>query len=239
VPTARQHASRTRRGSSSRLVAAIPSADPRLERGSDDDPFAVREGVNSEPDRQFSAPTSSVWRTADRAGGGKDGKVVEKRGGNGAQTVRAFQASKPLQQAKSLATGCGRLPPKSHGKEGVDGSSPSEGSTKDPHHEAFCVGSICRFANVGQVWGPLWRLQVETPRATASPAAEHYRRPPTARRGGIVSGALEARFAGSFRTGSAFTDANRAVGSDRAGRRARDNRRRPHSLAPEFDLRSL
>jgi hypothetical protein len=70
-------------------------------------PSRLREGVNGEPDRQqFSAPTSSVQRTADRAGGGKVGKVVEKGGGNGAQTVQAFQAPKPLQQAKSLATGC-------------------------------------------------------------------------------------------------------------------------------------
>jgi hypothetical protein len=150
---------RTRRGSSSRLVAAIPSADPRLERGSDDDPFAVREGVNGEPDRQFSAPTSSVRRTADRAGGGKDGKVVEKRGGNGAQTVRAFQAPKPPQQAKSLATGCDRLPPKSHGKKGVDGSRPSEGSAKAPHVGAFSFRSTCSTSIVRWVWSRLWSFR--------------------------------------------------------------------------------
>src|SRR5437660_11482417 len=27
----------------------------------------------------------------------------------------------------------------------------------------FCVGSICRSSNVGQVWSPLWSLQVENP----------------------------------------------------------------------------
>jgi hypothetical protein len=37
----------------------------------------------------------------------KDGNVVEKRGGNGAQTFKHFQAPKPPQQAKSL---CHRLP---------------------------------------------------------------------------------------------------------------------------------
>jgi hypothetical protein len=48
-----------------------------------------------------------------------------------------------------------------------------------------------------------------------------------------------ARFGGILRTGSAFTDAKWSVGSDRAGRRARDNWRRRHSLAPPFDFRSL
>jgi hypothetical protein len=103
--TARQ----TGRGSSSRLVAATPSADrTRPERASDDDPFAVREGVNGERDRQFSG--ADVVSAANRGPrcGGKDGKVVEKRGGNGAQTVRSFQAPKPPQQAESL---CHRLPP--------------------------------------------------------------------------------------------------------------------------------
>jgi hypothetical protein len=35
-----------------------------------------------------------------------------------------------LQQAKTVATGCDRLPIGAHGKEGVDGSSPSEGLPK-------------------------------------------------------------------------------------------------------------
>src|SRR5207247_2313656 len=37
------------------------------------------------------------------------------------------QRQKRLKQAKTLAVGCHRLPPGAHGKEGVDGSSPSEG----------------------------------------------------------------------------------------------------------------
>jgi len=37
-----------------------------------------------------------------------------------------------------------------HGKEGVDGSSPSEGSAKAPHNGAFCFGS--RFAG-SRTWG--------------------------------------------------------------------------------------
>jgi hypothetical protein len=36
---------------------------------------------------------------------------------------------KRLRQAKTVATACDRLPPGPQGKEGVDGSSPSEGLT--------------------------------------------------------------------------------------------------------------
>jgi len=36
-------------------------------------------------------------------------------------------AQKPRKQAKTVAVGCDRLPETSDGKEGVDGSSPSEG----------------------------------------------------------------------------------------------------------------
>jgi hypothetical protein len=35
-----------------------------------------------------------------------------------------------LNEAKTVGTGCDRLPIGAHGKEGVDGSSPSEGSAK-------------------------------------------------------------------------------------------------------------
>jgi hypothetical protein len=37
------------------------------------------------------------------------------------------QAREPRNQAKTVAVDCGRAPEKFHGKEGVDGSSPSEG----------------------------------------------------------------------------------------------------------------
>ena len=36
----------------------------------------------------------------------------------------------PQKHAKAVAVGCDRLPFRSHGKEGVDGSSPPEGSAK-------------------------------------------------------------------------------------------------------------
>jgi hypothetical protein len=40
------------------------------------------------------------------------------------------QAQKRRRQAKTVAAGCYRLPRGAHGKEGVGGSSPSEGSAK-------------------------------------------------------------------------------------------------------------
>jgi hypothetical protein len=43
----------------------------------------------------------------------------------------------PRKQAKTVANGCHRSPETFHGKEGVDGSSPEEGSAKAPHTGAF------------------------------------------------------------------------------------------------------
>ena len=55
------------------------------------------------------------------------------RGGNWSQMGRP---RKRLKQAKAVAVGCHRLPEMFHGKEGVDGSSPSEGFS-------FCLLSGC------------------------------------------------------------------------------------------------
>jgi hypothetical protein len=55
--------------------------------------------------------------------------------------------NKPQKQAKSVAPGCHRLPANFHGKEGVDGSSPSEGSAKTPHTGVFQFFISGRFAD--------------------------------------------------------------------------------------------
>ena len=55
-------------------------------------------------------------------------------GGNQGQIGRPL---KPQKQAKSVATGCHRLPEKFHGKEGVSGSSPEEGFQKTPEVGGF------------------------------------------------------------------------------------------------------
>src|SRR5437667_7241458 len=58
------------------------------------------------------------------------------------------------------------------GKEGVDGSSPSEGSAKAPHVGAFVFRSTCSSSIVQWVWSRLWSFQVQKlPRAGVS--AEH------------------------------------------------------------------
>jgi hypothetical protein len=68
-----------------------------------------------------------------------DGTVMEQRGRNRWQTFGAPPGRKWLDLGRTVATGCHRLPFGSHGKEGVDGSSPSEGSAKSPAQRRFLV----------------------------------------------------------------------------------------------------
>ena len=51
--------------------------------------------------------------------------------------------------------------PNLHGKEGVDGSSPSEGSAKTPETGAFSFRSTCSESNVLWVSTRLWSFQVQ------------------------------------------------------------------------------
>src|SRR6266540_3751118 len=57
-------------------------------------------------------------------------------GGNQRQNAQGRKAQK---QAKTVATGCHRLRETFHGKEGVDGSSPSEGLGKVPANRNLSV----------------------------------------------------------------------------------------------------
>jgi hypothetical protein len=77
-------------------------------------------------------------------------------GGNQWQMDRDTQ---PLKQAKTVAVGCDRLPESFHGKEGVDGSSPSEGSAKAPL-SGFPFGSTCTRRRMRRVWSRLWSSQI-------------------------------------------------------------------------------
>ena len=47
-----------------------------------------------------------------------------------------------------------------HGKEGVDGSSPSEGSAKAPQIRAVSFGLTCTSSRMRWVWSRLWSFQV-------------------------------------------------------------------------------
>ncbi len=59
-------------------------------------------------------------------------------------------------KAQTVAVGCDRLPRGVHGKEGVDGSSPSEGSAKAPHAGLFLSAAFARSpacARYGALYG--------------------------------------------------------------------------------------
>ena len=56
---------------------------------------------------------------------------MEPRGCNPWQSVANQTGAETGKQAKTVAVGCDLLPETFHGKEGVDGSSPSEGFEKD------------------------------------------------------------------------------------------------------------
>jgi hypothetical protein len=52
---------------------------------------------------------------------------MEQSGRNRWQPLANPQASQTAYSTETVSTGCHPLPPHLHGKEGVDGSSPSEG----------------------------------------------------------------------------------------------------------------
>ena len=93
------------------------------------------------------------------------GAFMEPRGCNWWQSVANRQAREPAKTSKNRCRG---LPPVAwtfHGKEGVDGSSPSEGSAKGPQRRLF-LRLTCAFTTVRWVWSPLmepsgheWRRQ--------------------------------------------------------------------------------
>src|SRR5829696_3192195 len=60
-------------------------------------------------------------------------------------------------QAKTVAVGCDPLPESFHGKEGVDGSSPSEGSAKAPQNGVLCNPSRPTLPPLARVWKAFWK----------------------------------------------------------------------------------
>ena len=77
---------------------------------------------------------------------------MEQLWNRGVQTVASVsnrgRAENGLDLTLTLATGCHLLPFGFHGKEGVDGSSPSEGSAKVPQSGAFFLPSVCGASNL-------------------------------------------------------------------------------------------
>jgi hypothetical protein len=108
----------------------------------------AKEGVNGEGGRQFLG--ADVVSAANR--GPRFGGRMERLWKNeGAMRRKRFDRFKPRNRFNKpdlFATGWHRLPPKSHGKKGVDGSSPSEGFAKGAANRAVAFASSCKSSNV-------------------------------------------------------------------------------------------
>jgi hypothetical protein len=76
---------------------------------------------------------------------------MEPRGCNRWQPIANPRALRTAEISQNLAVGCDRLPAEVHGKEGVDGSSPPEGSAKAPHVGAFPCWPHLQIHQCGQV----------------------------------------------------------------------------------------
>ena len=86
---------------------------------------------------------------------------MEPSGRNQWQPVANGKAPKPARTSQTVATGCNQLPIGAHGKEGVDGSSPSEGSAKAQQMPAFDFGLTCTSSSLHRVWSRLWSFQIQ------------------------------------------------------------------------------
>ena len=73
---------------------------------------------------------------------------MEPRGRNKWQAVADGATKNTTESSQTVAADCDRLPLGAHGKEGVDGSSPSEGSAKAPQTGAFSFTRTCRISSV-------------------------------------------------------------------------------------------
>jgi hypothetical protein len=64
-------------------------------------------------------------------------------------------------QAKTVvAVRCDQLRKEAHGKEGVSGSSPEEGSAKPPQRGNFCARSRLPPNQLEGVWSTFWNTQI-------------------------------------------------------------------------------
>jgi hypothetical protein len=70
---------------------------------------------------------------------------------------------KPRNQAKTVAVDCDRLPEMFHGKEGVGGSSPPEGSAKVPQIGRFSVAGTCTSSSLQWLWSRLRSFHQQHP----------------------------------------------------------------------------
>src|SRR5215210_6688380 len=92
-------------------------------------------------------------------------------------------ARNPPKQAESVAVGCERLPEKFHGKEGVSGSSPEEGSAKSPHKRLFVSDQLAGSRTWGRYGALYGASRSKTPSSQAASLTEKrvpgpFERPP-------------------------------------------------------------
>jgi predicted phosphodiesterase len=146
---------------------------------------------------------------------------VDATGGNQWQMARP---RRPLEQAKTVAVGCDRLHESFHGKEGVDGSSPSEGSAKAPQNGAAATRSTFFFCHDPRTLeqgtharGPFAALAAKLRPALVIYGHQH--RPHVSADGQPALVGL-----GSFRDGQSSA---MVLDSDETGRLVRALRRRP------------
>jgi hypothetical protein len=91
----------------------------------------------------------------------EDGALVEPSGRKRGEPFAKHTPAKRLSYLRSVADGCHQLRPPLHGKKGVDGSSPSEGSAKTPQsallRSAPLAGSAAcgRYGAVGRTFASL------------------------------------------------------------------------------------
>jgi hypothetical protein len=85
---------------------------------------------------------------------------MEPRGCNRWQSAASHAVARTAEIGKTVATGCHPFPEKFHVREGVDGSSPSEGSAKAPHDATFCFVRSFYRGKVMLGWSRFWSILI-------------------------------------------------------------------------------
>jgi hypothetical protein len=106
------------------------------------------------------APGLLVQRQTARFGPIGMEQLWNRGGATGGKSSGRQKPENRLNWRQTVADGCHRLPFGSHGKEGVSGSSPEEGSAKSLHSGVSPFTSTCSLTNVRSVWSRLWSFQV-------------------------------------------------------------------------------
>jgi hypothetical protein len=113
----------------------------------------------------------------------RDGYISESTCGHSRTPATGPEGLVCRTNVPALAHACTRLPPLDfHGKEGVDGSSPSEGSAKSLQTSQFRSSRLCRCSSVRWIWSRSWSLQVRHC-STKAPRPGSSLRPSRAERG--------------------------------------------------------